>query len=631
MPVTSGSPTQIKTSVDTKAELSGTPADQFADGDSGWVGSEVAQPHGPFYAIQKAGGPPVNGTTVLAVFEQPTQRWVSWSLLVGAGGGGTDRFARRYIVGIGPTYPAAPQASPWRYVQDPGDGTGLQTVLAEAAVNPGDIWISPGTIDFNAGPLTGPLTVPANVTVYGAGRNVTTLIGLSAGFVNQGVLRLLSGAQVFDLSVQGGSANPSIGAAALVEMVGTGTGLARMTLTAQTSGDGAPVLRGCVQVTAASGGPPRFITLVDITATLNSPATATGNVAPLLIEGSDGGVVTAADRFGAFGGNYGARIISGSLIADKFIAFGPRLAGISGVAGSGAFRCDEAGIFHDPATAGVKWIGVDVPQGGGWILRSMSIQDVSNPSWTWVGVNMQDQAGALDIDGCIIQGAAVCISGPGLPGTGVSQVFIRNCLLVAQNAAIEILGSNTDACTIEGCSIDMRDDPLSGPSSNINVSGAHWTVQGNRMRNQSPPGSGKIAQCLAIRGPFAAITGNVILGNGILPRVSLAGPSCTFVGNSVETTDPTDNQPAVDVTADGSTLSGNVVLSSDQVTPIRVQASLTAISGNRIRTIPNTSGITLTALCNNSTAVGNVIESCAPAPAVLDLGVGNAVLANAST
>ena len=84
MPSTSGSPTQIATSADTKAELSGDPVDQFKSGDLGWVQSELAQPHGPLYALAKASGPPVNGTTVLAVFEQPTMRWVSLSLFYGA-------------------------------------------------------------------------------------------------------------------------------------------------------------------------------------------------------------------------------------------------------------------------------------------------------------------------------------------------------------------------------------------------------------------------------------------------------------------------------------------------------------------------------------------------------------------
>lgn len=629
MPAVSTGPSNVKTVVPDVASLTGIPTGGLRTGDLAYViGTDE------YWRLDTASAAPVGPTVAFAdcaLAGVYPGRFIFFAS--GSGGGSsTDRFARRYIVGIGPTYPAPPQASPWRYIQDPGDGTGLQTALAEAAVNPGDIWISPGTIDFNTGPLTGPLTIPANVTVYGAGRDVTTLIGLSAEFADQGVLRLLSGAQVFDLSIQGGSANPSIGAAALVEMADNGSSLCRMNLTAQTSGDGAPVLRGCIQVTAASGGLQRFITLIDIIATLNSPATATGNVAPLLIESSDGGSVTLTDRFGAFGGNYSARIVSGTLIGDKFIAFSPRLAGISGAPGAGAFRCDQAGIFHDAATAGVKWIGVDVPPGGGWILRSFSIQDLGAPTWDWTGINIQDQTGAIDIDGCIIQGAATCIAGPSLPGTGASLVNIRACILSGRNGGVVFRGNNTNACSLEGCAIDMQPDPLGGPSLAVSLEGAYWAVTGNRIRNQSAPGLGQIAQCLAIQGPSASINSNVILGNGILPRVSLAGPSCTFVGNTVESTDPTDNQPAVDITGVGCAVSGNVVLSADPLTsPIQAQASLTAISGNRVRSTPGLAGITLTALCNNSTAVGNVVETGVPGVPVNDLGAGNAVIGNVGT
>lgn len=554
----------------------------------------------------------------------------------GTTGGGpatVDRFARRYLVGIAPAYPAVPQVAPWRYVQDPGDGTGLATVLAEAAVNPGDVWISPGTIDFNAGGVAGPLTVPPNVTIHGAGRGVTIVQGLTAGFVDQGAFVLQAGAGLCDLSIIGGSANPAFGSsAALVELAGEGATLARVDVEATTSGDGAPVLRGCVRVTATAGGAlPRFVTADDVSARCTSPADATGDVAPLLIESADGSAVTVVSRFGCFGGNFGARIVSGTLIADKLIVFGPRRAGVSGAPGAGAFRCDEAGVFHDPTTAAAKWIGIDVPAGGGWILRSVSVQDAAPaPTWVWTGINLQDQVGAIDIDGCIVQGCAVCIAGPSFPNTGVATVTIRGCLLIARSSALAFRGPNNDACAVSDCTIDMSPDPAL-PAIAVLLAGNRWTVEGNRIRNQSTPDNGQFAQCLVVQAAGSTVTGNAILGNGVLPRVSLAAPSIAFSGNTVETTDPTDNQPAIDVLGIGCTVASNVVLSSDQVTPINVQADLTAVTGNRVRTIPNTPGITLTAACNNSTAVSNVVETCAPAPQVNDLGVGNAVGLNAGT
>ena len=82
MPATSGSPTQIATSQPTKTALSNTPADQFQAGDLGYAQDEFLAGNCPLYGLVLTGGPAVNGTTVLSVYQNSAARWVSLSVLV---------------------------------------------------------------------------------------------------------------------------------------------------------------------------------------------------------------------------------------------------------------------------------------------------------------------------------------------------------------------------------------------------------------------------------------------------------------------------------------------------------------------------------------------------------------------
>ena len=87
MPATSGSPTQIATSQPTKVALSNTPADQFQSGDLGYVQEELVAGRCPLYALVQSGGPTVDGTLVLAVYQQPNARWVSLTIVAPGGSG----------------------------------------------------------------------------------------------------------------------------------------------------------------------------------------------------------------------------------------------------------------------------------------------------------------------------------------------------------------------------------------------------------------------------------------------------------------------------------------------------------------------------------------------------------------
>src|SRR5512135_1790879 len=127
-----------------------------------------------------------------------------------------DHFAPRIIVGNTPAGdPAIAQAAPFQYIPDPGDGTGIAAACAAAAITPGDIWIRPGTYDFNLGAQAGPIAIPPNTRVYGAGRTTTLVRGRSTG--NQGVFTLGAGAVLESLSVEvTGSGAGSVVSSALI-------------------------------------------------------------------------------------------------------------------------------------------------------------------------------------------------------------------------------------------------------------------------------------------------------------------------------------------------------------------------------------------------------------------------------
>lgn len=99
-----------------------------------------------------------------------------------------DHFAPKIIVGNVPNGdPAVPQAFPFRYIPDPGDGSGIAQALLEAgaAAQQGDVYIRPGVYDFGlfAGAL--PLTVPPGTSLRGPGPSVPVSIG---GNPNSGAL-----------------------------------------------------------------------------------------------------------------------------------------------------------------------------------------------------------------------------------------------------------------------------------------------------------------------------------------------------------------------------------------------------------------------------------------------------------
>lgn len=115
-----------------------------------------------------------------------SSRWNPRISRFGSDGGGPppqiqDHFAPKIIVGNVPNGdPAAPQAFPFRYIPDPGDGSGIAQALLEASVagQQGDVYLRPGVYDFGlpGSPLL-PLSIPATTSLRGPGPGVPVAIG----------------------------------------------------------------------------------------------------------------------------------------------------------------------------------------------------------------------------------------------------------------------------------------------------------------------------------------------------------------------------------------------------------------------------------------------------------------------
>lgn len=122
-----------------------------------------------------------------------------------ASGSGTaepDRFAPEVIVGNVPAGdPATDYTSDeFYYVADTGNGAGIEAAIALLGAEGGTIYIRRGSYDFNvAGGPTGPITVPAKVSLVGAGDISTVITGLDAGA--QGIFLVNDGCAIRNMTL----------------------------------------------------------------------------------------------------------------------------------------------------------------------------------------------------------------------------------------------------------------------------------------------------------------------------------------------------------------------------------------------------------------------------------------------
>lgn len=139
----------------------------------------------------------------------------------GGGTSGTDHFAPRIIVGnVLAGDPSADQVAPFRYIPDPGDGSGIALALSEAAADQGDVFVRSGTYTLPSG--TAVLDVPADVTLRGAGWDTV----INGADDQRAVFRVAERATLADLRIV--MPVPAAGATGdlVVEMTGSNAGSA---------------------------------------------------------------------------------------------------------------------------------------------------------------------------------------------------------------------------------------------------------------------------------------------------------------------------------------------------------------------------------------------------------------------
>lgn len=122
-------------------------------------------------------------------------RWIPRITRPGTGGGsgptGTDHFAPAYIVGnVTQGDPAVAQVAPFRYIPDPGDGTGIEQALSEAALTGGVVYVRRGAYFLTE--AISPLTVPSGVIMRGEGWGANVGIGTIIAAPTVGTQRAIS-------------------------------------------------------------------------------------------------------------------------------------------------------------------------------------------------------------------------------------------------------------------------------------------------------------------------------------------------------------------------------------------------------------------------------------------------------
>ncbi len=116
---------------------------------------------------------------------------------------GGDHFAPKYLIGNVPNGdPAVAQTGAFRYIPDPGDGTGIALAITESTAAPGDIWVRPGTYTWTGADR---LIVPANRTIRGAGRGLTLIINNNDAAGDNTMFELAAGAELSQMSITKGA------------------------------------------------------------------------------------------------------------------------------------------------------------------------------------------------------------------------------------------------------------------------------------------------------------------------------------------------------------------------------------------------------------------------------------------
>lgn len=571
--------------------------------------------------------------------------WVTYFGFGSGGSSGSDHFAPKYVVGnVLAGDPAVGSGPPFRYIPDPGDGSGIALALTQPN-GPGDIWIRPGTYTLAAALPA----VPAGVLVRGSGRDTTIIVGLSAG--DQGVFALSAGSGLHDMTVQ--SPAPTGATAGSIAMISCTDSVSLERLTLEMNPSAGSTLLDVVYMTGGAGPPPGS-NATDILIRVGGDGTVPGrglhmegvppNPSPFLFARN-------IQIYGDGGLTVGAFIEDAVFVCSQLLIFEYTDTGLAWTTpsgnGGGSLRVDEGAVQTNVGNA--LTVGVAI-QGSGHVLRSLAIACNNTTGGIGMRLTGPDQASisAVEIDDCLITGFADGIVGGenGITTTSFSSNTISDCLIFVASRGIWLSGPSVTGNQIVDNQVEVSDlvsppplggiiiddDPQGGASSNtikgniVNVNGAGGaTVHGIRCASQLSVIEGNIVNlnaggyCISLEdgAERTTVTGNVCTSDGdslgCIYQAAAANPvvRCVVNGNSCTSNysaDPVAGIPAAIV------LEGRASIASNN----------TIFTGTPSGDSP---GITLTATTNNSNVVGNVCEGSASL-AVNDLGALNNVSNN---
>jgi hypothetical protein len=542
---------------------------------------------------------------------------------------GDDRFAPKYLVGNIPNGDTAPALAllGFFYFPDPGDGSGIAAALAAAnplfGGIPGDVWIRPGTYDFNLGAVVAPLAIPASVRVYGSG-NTTAIIGRTTG--DQGIFTMASLSQLRDLRMLVLASDAgSLGSDAMVHVIGEGAILQNLQFVLTTATDGQ--LREGI----------RFDTTFTALASdmLNvgvSIATLTGGASPTRGIALFNNAFTFARHVQTLGGDEAIFSSSSIFVCKDLLALNWSLFGIRHVGNGGAVRIDESISQSDGVSVGGYCVSLEGQ--GGHVLRSMSCQNNGSAGSRGVSVvapGVGDFIFTVEIDDCeainVARGFQL-----GDPDAGyVTDISVVNCTVTgAVEYGIVIGNALSSLCHLKGNTV-RTSVPTAVFGGNIWAQGFRHDIDGNHVVHASADQNSQAVLLECLRTTFHGNTVEFSDTLGLVgtdKRLAIVGNEFTALGQGTTGTIHLKDQ-SVHSTVGDNTI--ECLLKGVGAPAIRIDSDFCTVGDNTIEVTeqtPAAPGIIISGDYN--TCVGNVVEG-SPAGVgtpVLDAGLGNEIAHN---
>jgi hypothetical protein len=507
------------------------------------------------------------------------------------------------------------------YIPDPGDGSGIAIALTQPN-GPGDVGIRPGTYNLTGGPLT----VPNNVKVVGAGLT-TRIVGAATG--NQGAWVLGFNSQLRDMDVAVNASDAgSVVSTAVIRSIGAAL-IENVTVTFATDPGG--VLRHGISFEPGVPGPigGQITTIRDV---IVQATTTTGIVSPtvcyLVQTIQQDQAFVHGDQVVAIGGDVSV-VNDGIFVLVLFLAIGWSQYGVFVPNGSGAgtFRCDESLV--QVGTPAANPIGIYLQAGGGHLMRAMTVQVPVQGSR---GIVVDDPngggSGGLMIDDCFVFADVEGIR-LGSATFGIGDATVRDTNVQSGGKSI-VIGPNSDAMQVRGNVINTGGGAFAPPDVGIESAAGRTAIAQNVINVSDSAGT---AHGIRSIGSRSTIVGNMVNVQGA-EGIHVEGERTTITGNEIEAQGQQSAWIGIHVLAAAirCTCGDNNVTNTNPflLSPIVIDANFCSVGDNTTFVISgNTPTPGIAIFGNNNTCVGNVCEgSPPPGGAVAVTGLNNEVAHN---